>query len=175
MNYSTKPKDGLIRLAKTEDILQLLEIYAAARRFMRRSGNPVQWSPNHPTKEELERDIADSCLYVIKSKTNSNRICGCFVLVQGNDSTYDCIHNGVWRDGSPYCAIHRVASDGSEKGVFSRCTEFAKSICPHLRIDTHRDNIPMQNAILNQGFCYCGIIFLETGAQRLAYELCSEK
>ena len=33
----------MIRLAKEEDIPRLLEIYAMAKEFMRKTGNPTQW------------------------------------------------------------------------------------------------------------------------------------
>lgn len=39
-----------------------------------------------------------------------------------------------------------------------------------LRIDTHRDNHIMQHNILKHGFTYCGIIYLLSGDERLAYQ-----
>ena len=39
-----------------------------------------------------------------------------------------------------------------------------------VRIDTHEDNIPMQNMIEKNGFKKCGIIYLLDGNKRLAYE-----
>ena len=47
---------------------------------------------------------------------------------------------------------------------------FAAGRCPHLRIDTHADNRPMRNHIAGAGFVYCGIIRVEDGSPRLAYE-----
>ena len=41
----------------------------------------------------------------------------------------------------------------------------------NLRIDTHRDNFIMRHNILKYGFRYCGIIFLESGDERIAYQL----
>jgi hypothetical protein len=41
---------------------------------------------------------------------------------------------------------------------------------PNIRIDTHRDNKIMQHNILKEGFSYCGIIYLESGDERLAYQ-----
>ena len=34
----------MVRPVKTEEIDRILEIYASAREFMCRSGNPTQWS-----------------------------------------------------------------------------------------------------------------------------------
>ena len=38
-------------------------------------------------------------------------------------------------------------------------------------IDTHRDNQVMRERILRNGFQECGIIYLENGDPRIAYEL----
>lgn len=40
-----------------------------------------------------------------------------------------------------------------------------------LRIDTHADNKPMQNAIDSYGFRYCGIYHVADGTPRNAYDL----
>ena len=39
-----------------------------------------------------------------------------------------------------------------------------------IRIDTHRDNIPMQKMLNKNGFIYCGIIYLLDGKERFAFE-----
>lgn len=39
-----------------------------------------------------------------------------------------------------------------------------------IRIDTHQDNKSMQRLILKNNFEYCGIIYVEDGSERLAYE-----
>jgi RimJ/RimL family protein N-acetyltransferase len=39
-----------------------------------------------------------------------------------------------------------------------------------VRIDTHRDNIPMQGLIRSCGFVYCGIVHIRrNGEERLAF------
>lgn len=73
-------------------------------------------------------------------------------------------------DESPYAAIHRVASDGTEKGVFAKIAEYCKKEIPHLRIDTHERNLPMQGAVQKCGFHRCGIIHIADGSPRIAYE-----
>ena len=40
----------------------------------------------------------------------------------------------------------------------------------NIRIDTHRDNTIMQHNLQKHGFTYCGIIFLASGDERLAYQ-----
>ena len=42
------------------------------------------------------------------------------------------------------------------------------------RIDTHRDNKIMQHNITKHSFTYCGIIYLLSGDERLAYQYVSK-
>ena len=48
--------------------------------------------------------------------------------------------------------------------------DFCFSHDTNIRIDTHRDNKIMQHNILKHGFTYCGIIYLTSGDERLAYQ-----
>lgn len=155
----------MIRKAKYEDLEKILEIYAQARAFMRAHGNLEQWKGGHPYREVLEQDIEKGQLYVLEE----DGLCAVFAFIPGQDPTYGYIE-GDWGSDGPYAAIHRVASNGKSRGVFGKIVEFCAQRCPHLRIDTHRDNYPMQGAILKQGFTYRGVIYLENGDPRLAYE-----
>ena len=59
----------------------------------------------------------------------------------------------------------------TEKGTASLCIEWClKESGGDLRIDTHRDNIPMQKLLEKNGFVQCGIIHLSNGDERIAYE-----
>ncbi len=156
----------MIRKAMPDDFGRILEIYAAARAFMRKNGNATQWQGGYPYPEIVMQDIENGNLYVSCGEAGVNAVFGLFF---GDDPTYAYI-DGRWGDSSPYAAIHRVASDGTERGVFKRIFEFASKMYSHLRIDTHEDNIPMQKAVTACGFAYCGIIYLENGSPRLAYE-----
>jgi len=53
-----------IRQARWEDLERILEIYAYAREFMARTGNPAQWGTYYPPREMLEGDIRAGNLYV---------------------------------------------------------------------------------------------------------------
>ncbi len=156
----------MIRPAVPADLSALLPLYDDARAFMAAHGNPTQWQ-HSPTKEMLEKDIAHGDLYVIEE---NGRIEGVFACILGEDPTYQVIEEGAWLDASPYATLHRVAAAKGCHGVFQRAVAFAAGKCPHLRVDTHRDNLPMQHAILKQGFRYCGVIYIADGSPRLAYE-----
>ncbi|MCX4339567.1 MAG: hypothetical protein OSJ72_07965 [Lachnospiraceae bacterium] len=67
--------------------------------------------------------------------------------------------------------VHRLAGDGSVKGIGRFCWEWAYGQCGHLRVDTHGDNLVMQGVLTKMGFCYCGIIYVAADNDpRLAYE-----
>lgn len=152
----------------------MLEIYALARDFMAAHGNPHQWGTNNwPPVPLLEADIKGGNSYVCV--TTGGRVVGTFCYLFGPDiePTYRVIE-GSWRSDTPYGVVHRLAGDGSERGVGAFCLEWALSQCGHLRIDTHGDNKVMQRLLEKQGFDYRGIIHVvEDPYPRLAYDLLS--
>lgn len=156
-----------IRNARLSDLPRILEIYAIARRFMAEKGNPTQWKEGYPWPDMLEEDIRNRNLYVI---LEADHLCGCFLFVIGPDPTYGYIEDGAWRSDAPYGTIHRIASDGSGS-IFRAALQFCRTLCPHVRVDTHRDNRPMQYLAEKYGFQRCGIIYVEDGTPRIAYEL----
>ena len=97
------------------------------------------------------------------------RIVAYFALLPSPEPTYDVI-DGAWLTDEPYGVIHRMASYPDIHGIFSTIIDYAASRFSRLRIDTHRDNRIMQHLIEKHGFTYCGIIWLEDGSERLAYE-----
>lgn len=155
-----------IETAKESDLPRVLEIYAYARSFMARTGNPTQWGTNHPPQAQLEKDIENGRLYLVKE---ASAIRGVFYFCIEEDPTYAVIQDGAWHDSRPYGVIHRIASDGSG-GILKAAVEFAKTQIDYLRIDTHEDNQVMQRALRKQGFEYCGIIYIADGSPRLAYD-----
>jgi len=157
----------MIRLAEYEDIDTILDIYRIARAYMRDNGNPTQWGDGYPSGELLTGDIERRRLYVYME---NERIHGVFAFEIGIEPAYARLENGSWKKDGPYGFIHRVASDGSVKGVFGHCVNYCKTQTSHLRIDTHHDNHTMQHLIVKNGFEPCGIIYLEDGSPRLAYQ-----
>jgi hypothetical protein len=155
----------MIRLANIHDIQHIEQVYERARAFMRSTGNETQWGNGYPSEEIIVNDIEQKYLYVIEDK----EIQAAFTLILGEDPTYLEI-DGAWLNDQPYATLHRIASKGSQKGMFKLIVDFAWSICPNLRIDTHKDNMPMRHLIEKNGFDYCGIIIVGDGTPRLAYQ-----
>lgn len=156
----------IIREAKTEDLERILEIYEIAKAFMRETGNPHQWNSRYPDFNILEEDINKHHLFVMEEDSIIHSV---FAFIIGEDSTYNIIE-GAWLDNSTYGTIHRIASDGSVHQVFKKAVDFCSDRCAHLRVDTHQDNKVMQKVILRNGFKETGIIYIDDGTPRIAYE-----
>ena len=154
-----------IRLANKDDLRSIEQIYENARQFMRSTGNFTQWGNGYPNKEIIYADIEQKCLYVVEDE----EIQAVFTLIMGEDPTYLEI-DGAWLNDRSYATLHRIASRGTQKGLFKLIIEFSWSICPNLRIDTHQNNTPMRHLIEKNGFVYCGIIIVGDGTPRLAYQ-----
>ncbi len=158
-----------IRKAVEADLTRILDIYAYARQFMVETGNPNQWAvQGYPEKELLERDMENGNLYVMEE---ADGICGVFAFIIGADPTYERIDGGQWLNDRPYGTIHRIAGDGTVKGMMRQCVDFCFTLIDNIRIDTHEDNKIMQHLIKKCGFDYCGIIYSADGSPRLAYQM----
>lgn len=153
-----------IRPATQADMEDIMRIYAFARRFMAENGNPTQWGQHHPAQDILEEDIRQNRLYVVE---DAERLRGVFMFAVGDDPTYTHIE-GSWRSSAPYGVIHRIAGVGG--GIFAAALEYCSGIIGHLRIDTHADNKPMQHVVEKAGFSKRGIIYVQDGTPRIAYD-----
>lgn len=162
----------LIRKSTELDFDRIMAIYKRARKYMAGHGNPNQWGPtNWPPAALIHNDIKDGNSYVCVN--GKGTVIGTFFFIQGEDiePTYRQISDGSWIEDSPYGVIHRLAGDGSEKGIGAFCINWAFRQCGHLRIDTHGDNKVVQKIAGNLGFVHCGTIYVEEdNYPRLAFE-----
>ncbi|QAT42989.1 N-acetyltransferase [Aminipila luticellarii] len=157
----------MIRLAKYEDLDTIMDVYEIARKYMADTGNATQWADSYPEREMLEKDIRHEQLFVY---IDNDKIHGVFAFIIGPDETYSYIEDGSWKNEELYGTIHRIASDGTVKGLFGRCLDFCTQKISNLRIDTHHDNHTMQHLIETNGFERCGIIYVQDGSPRIAYQ-----
>jgi hypothetical protein len=172
-----------IRKTKQEELDTVMAIYAYARQFMADNGNPNQWKKVHPPKEMIKQDISEGKCYV---GVEEGKIAAVFYFAIEEDPTYGMITDGAWKNNRPYAVVHRVASAAcaqdkdtgtmpipgaiAVKGAAATCLQWAAQEYVNIRMDTHTDNVPMQGLLKKCGFEYCGIIFLENGDERMAYQ-----
>ena len=157
-----------IRLAREADLPAIVSVIEAAKGIMRASGNMFQWNDGYPSGEVILADIAAANGFVI---CEDGGVVAYFALIASPEPTYNVIYGGKWLDDEkPYHVIHRIASTSESHGVFAAIMDYAFSVDGNIRIDTHRDNSIMQHNILKHGFSYCGIIYLLSGDERLAYQ-----
>lgn len=160
-----------IRNSTEKDFDEIMKIYSYARKFMAENGNPNQWATtNRPSPDLIKSDIARKKSYVC---VENEKIVGTFYYDFGKDiePTYRKIFEGDWKNPGAYGVVHRIASNGTVKGVGKFCLNRAFEMSQHLRIDTHFDNKIMQKLLETLGFEKCGIIYIEEdNFPRYAYE-----
>ena len=158
-----------MRIRKTveADLVQIGAIYENAKKFMHEMGNPHQWNSERPNMQSAREDMENGVGYVAEE---NGEILAVFMFSQDTDPTYAKIYDGAWLSDAPYGVIHRIAVAKQGQGIIGACIDECFARCHNLRIDTHRDNLPMQRALLKRGFAYCGVIHLENGDERLAYQ-----
>ena len=157
-----------IREAKPADIADIMLVMEAAKGIMRASGNTHQWADGYPSEDAITTDMEKKGGFVIE---DANKVVGYFAFLASPEPTYAQIYEGQWVDDvQSYHVVHRIASYPDVHGIFSTIMGFCFSRDTNIRIDTHRDNKIMQHNLLKHNFTYCGIIYLLSGDERLAYQ-----
>ena len=157
----------IIRKTRYDDIDEVMSIYASAREFMKESGNANQWGTSHPARSLIENDVQTGHGYVV---VDNDEIIGAFFFKIGIDPTYIKIYDGEWINDKEYGVIHRIAVKYRGRGIVDYIYNQCFNQIKNLKIDTHKDNVPMQKSLMKNGFKYCGVIYLESGAERIAYQ-----
>ena len=164
-----------ISLANTSHLPSMLQIVSDAQNYLASLGID-QWQNGYPNEEILLNDITNNESYCVSDE--KGRIMGITMFTHRPEPTYHSI-DGNWltSDDAVYGVIHRLAvsnhfrSHGVAKFIFEQCEEQLKANnIPSMRIDTHEENKGMQKLISQLGYKYCGIIVLESGDKRLAFE-----
>ena len=142
--------------ASIDDLSIVMGLIEQGKAKMIKAGNPNQWSASYPAESTIRCDITQGDCYLIHE---CGKPIATFVAKEGPEPNYHHIDNGSWLDDQPYYVIHRV-------DIIKYCSALTSSI----RIDTHADNRPMQTSLSRLGFVYCGIIYVENGDSRQAYQ-----
>ena len=156
-----------IRKTTMADLPAVMEIYADARQMMAESGNHNQWTNGHPAQPIIENDIAAGKSYVC---TLGDTILAVFFFDTAPDPTYAKI-DGAWLNpDASYGVVHRIARARDAKGAGAFCLEWCFGQISNIRIDTHKDNVPMIKLLQKLGYHHCGIIWLAGGDERMAFQ-----
>ncbi|QIK70340.1 N-acetyltransferase [Erysipelothrix sp. HDW6C] len=158
----------MIRLARIEDVEDILNIFEFARHTMAQSGNPRQWRNNYPHPSIIMDDINTQTCYVVEE---NHKIGGVFVLKITGQKSYDTLATGQWHHDKPYGALHRLASNNTIPHLGRLCLSYCKARINYLRADTHEDNQRMKALLINHGFHQCGYVLCAiTGDIRPAFD-----
>lgn len=156
-----------IRKSYDEDLEEILAVFDSAKKFMRSYGNIAQWTGMYPGRQDVIRDMRQGNHYV--GINNQGKIVLTFSFIVGDDPTYKQI-DGHWLNEEKYGTIHRIASNGTERGVLKKVSEYCFNIVSNIRIDTHHSNIPMLKALSETQYTQCGIIICRDGSPRIAFQ-----
>lgn len=161
-------------LAENIHLLIIINIIHDAQKYLAAQGID-QWQDGYPDESVIQKDIENKECYMV---TNASRILGTAMFTTRPEPTYNVIE-GQWLTSADaiYGVIHRMTVDANFRGlgiakfIFAEC-EFKLKMqqIKSMRIDTHEDNHAMQALLKKSGYTYCGIIYLESGDKRLAFE-----
>lgn len=165
------------RKSTSVDIPDIMKIIRDAQENLRLQ-NIDQWQNHYPNEATIEEDIKKSESYVLCDE-RSNKIIGTAAVSFLGEETYEHIYDGKWNFNDPYGVIHRIAVHKEYlcKGIaslllFELYQLALDSEVYYFRIDTHKENIPMQKLLKKHHFIPSGIIYTRDGGERIAFEKC---
>ena len=155
----------MLKLATTNEIDIIMKIITDAKTYLRQQGLS-QWNlaDGYPKKEDMLKDIENGNCYLY---IENEEIIGCVSILFTPDENYIEI-DGKWLSNDQYASIHRIAisNNNHNKNIGVKMLLAAEEIvknnnCFSIKIDTHKNNIPMSKTIEKAGYRYCGIIKLK--------------
>lgn len=156
-----------------DDVDNVMEIIKQAQAYFKEQGID-QWQNNYPNVEVISEDIANGHSYVL---VKDNNIIATVAVSFDGEKTYESIYEGEWITNGEFAVIHRIAVDNNYKGlgISSEIIKHIEKLCLDRRVgsikaDTHEENLSMQKLLKKNDFKYCGIIYLESGNRRVAFE-----
>lgn len=170
----------IIHSTTPSDLPAVMAIIEEARRTIAALGID-QWQNGSPNRAMIEEDIARG---QGRAVTLGGKTVGTFALIFDGEPTYTVMEGGSWslpdrtETGEwSYLAIHRVAISVESRGsgVSTAIIRYAEDTAralgrAALRIDTHEGNVVMRRMLEKHGFALRGVIHLENGDPRVAYE-----
>ncbi|MEN8913418.1 MAG: GNAT family N-acetyltransferase, partial [Polaribacter sp.] len=165
-----------IKLSTLENIPEIMTIIKDAKELLA-SLKIDQWQNGYPNAAQVEQDILKGESYVVLS--DKNQVIATSMFTTNKEPTYQIIEEGTWKvdESKNYGVMHRMAikkeyrKQGLATLLFDEFHQQLKSKnIESLKIDTHEENLGMQALIKKIGYQYCGIIYTNYGAKRLAFE-----
>ena len=164
-----------IQLSTFEDIPAIIAIINDAKEYLA-SQKIDQWQNGYPNAEQVANDIKNNESYVVIN--DENEVIATAMFTTNPEPTYKII-DGNWNidENEKYGVVHRMAIK-KEFRKFGLATfmfhEFQMQLLEKkiksLKIDTHEKNLGMQALIKKLGYTYCGIIYTNYHAKRVAFE-----
>ena len=164
-----------IQLSTFEEIPAIIAIINDAKEYLA-SQKIDQWQNGYPNAEQVANDIKNNESYVVVN--DENEIIATAMFTTNPEPTYKII-DGNWNidENEKYGVVHRMAIK-KEFRKFGLATfmfhEFHMQLLEKkiksLKIDTHEKNLGMQALIKKLGYTYCGIIYTNYHAKRVAFE-----
>ena len=156
-----------VRNATMGDLDHIMEMVDHSRSIMRANGNNSQWG-GYPGRDLIGNDIATGIGHVM---TEGSRVVGYFSMLTQPEPTYEYIEDGLWLDDTtPYVTLHRLACVPSVKGIARCAFEWGEAHAPSVRVDTHLDNHIMLHIINGRGYTRCGVVYMQDGSPREAFQ-----
>ena len=164
-----------IQLSTFEDIPAIIAIINDAKEYLA-SQKIDQWQNGYPNTDQVANDIKKNESYVVVN--DENEVIATAMFTTNPEPTYKII-DGNWNidENEKYGVVHRMAIK-KEFRKFGLATfmfhEFHMQLLEKniksLKIDTHEKNLGMQALIKKIGYTYCGIIYTNYHAKRVAFE-----
>lgn len=165
------------RRALPGDLDAMLAIVHEARAFMKQQGLP-QWQNGYPSPDVLREDIENGEAFLM---TAQGQPVATAALLLREEPDYRVLTQGSWGSSGPYAALHRVALASNQRGsgLATQFLQRLEGVCLQaglfaIRIDTHRDNRPMQRFLTKNGFVQRGAILLglafEQDKERIVFD-----
>ncbi|MDT8717494.1 GNAT family N-acetyltransferase [Clostridium sp. 19966] len=163
----------IFRRSVETEVEDIMKIIRQAQGYFKQQGID-QWQDNYPNIEAIRKDIEDNNSYVL---IKDEQIVATAAVSFDGEKTYDLIYDGQWLTEDEFAVIHRIAVDEQYKGLglSSEIIKNVEQLCRDkgihsIKIDTHENNLSMQKLLKKNKFQYCGIIYLESGSKRIAFE-----
>jgi predicted GNAT family acetyltransferase len=163
------------RLSTFDDMPEIMIIIEEAKTYLA-SQNIDQWQNGYPNAEQVANDIKNNESYVVVNDENTVIATAMFTLRK--EPTYKVIEgNWLVDENDTYGVVHRMAIK-KEFRKFGLATfmfhafhiQLLEKKIKSLKIDTHEENFGMQALIKKLGYTYCGIIYTNYHAKRMAFE-----